>query len=322
MLLFRFLPLLFLLHLPVWADDNDSFFTDDVDAMEVKTTEAAIAHSSSLTPEKTEAAAEPLADDFSTTSTIAPDASNDEAQATADDFLEPSEVESSAVNDEVKVLDESSDTGLERYNRATFRFNDGVDHYFLKPVSQGYRWITPNIIDNGITRIFSNIGEVPTTINALLQAKPKVAGKATLRLLINSTVGLLGFFDVATKWGIDGQDEDFAQTLAVWGVPTGPYIQLPFLGPSTLRNAPSRIVDAIFDPLNQIDHTETYIAVKVVDVVDSRADFLDAEKLITGDRYEFIKTAYLQRRHYVELDGHIEDNFDQSMDSSDDWMNE
>ncbi|MET0379397.1 MAG: VacJ family lipoprotein [Spongiibacteraceae bacterium] len=197
----------------------------------------------------------------------------------------------------------------ESFNRKIYVFNDAADRYFLKPVAKGYQWITPQFLEDGIHRIFSNLGEVSNILNSLLQAKFKNTVVDTGRLLINSTIGLLGFFDVATKMGLELHEEDFGQTLGYWGLNSGPYIVLPLLGPRTIRDGAGGIADSFTNPVSYIEHVPTRNQITAVSVVDVRAQLLQSEELITGDRYIFIRDAYLQRREFLVNDGVVEDSF-------------
>jgi phospholipid-binding lipoprotein MlaA len=221
--------------------------------------------------------------------------------------------------DNVSVEEVNSNNALERFNQASAKFNDTVDAYLLKPVAEGYQYITPQVVNSGVSNIFSNIAELPSMFNALLQGKPYVAADNFFRFFINSTVGLLGFFDVATAAGITEQKEDFGQTLARWGAAEGPYVVLPFFGPSTVRNMHGLMIDSVINPINQIEDVPRYVAVAGLKTVDGRADLLSSEKLITSDRYLFIKNAYLQHRHYLESDGNVVDTFD-AVELDDDWL--
>lgn len=211
------------------------------------------------------------------------------------------------------VLAESSerpDDPWESFNRKVFVFNDTLDTYALKPVAKGYRYITPDPVENGISRMFSNLGELVNICNDLLQGKFDQAGNDTGRFLFNTTIGLGGFFDVADKLGMPkNQGEDFGQTLGVWGVGEGPYIVLPLLGPGTVRDGPAQLVDFLLNPVPQIDHVPTRNTIHGVNIVSNRADLLKAEKLIKGDKYSFIRDVYLQRREYLLNDGEVEDDF-------------
>lgn len=197
----------------------------------------------------------------------------------------------------------------ESFNRPIFRFNDTVDTYALKPLAQGYRAVTPQFLETGVHNVFRNLWEVGNLTNNLLQGKAHDAGVDTSRLLLNSTIGVLGFFDVATPMGLQRSDEDFGQTLGVWGVESGPYLVLPLLGPSSLRDAPARIPDSFLTPYPHIDHVPTRNVLRGVNVVDTRASLLDAERMISGDKYIFIRNAYLQNREFRVRDGNVEDDF-------------
>ena len=203
---------------------------------------------------------------------------------------------------------------LEGYNRAMFSFNDGLDRFILKPVSQGYRFVTPDFVEQRISNIFFNLFEVRSVFNGVLQGKGKKSANYTGRFLVNSTLGLVGMFDVAKYLGMPKDDpEDFGQTLASWGVKSGPYVVLPFLGSSTLRSTSGLPIDSALDPTNYIQHSRSYYSTKAVQLIDTRAGFLEAEKLLTGDRYIFVRDAYLQRRQYLVKDGVVQDSFGEGL---------
>jgi phospholipid-binding lipoprotein MlaA len=197
----------------------------------------------------------------------------------------------------------------EGFNRPVFRFNDTLDTYALKPVAKGYQAVTPQFLEDGIHNIFDNVGDVGNLANDLLQGKVRDAGVDTSRLIFNTTFGLLGFFDVASKMGLQRNDEDFGQTLGVWGLGSGPYLVLPLLGSSSLRDAPARIPDSFLGPYPYIDHVPTRNVIRGVDVIDTRASLLDAEKMISGDKYVFLRNAYLQSREFKVRDGEVVDDF-------------
>ncbi len=208
------------------------------------------------------------------------------------------------------VQSEETSDPWQGYNRAMFSFNDGVDRYFLKPVAKSYKFVTPDPLEKGVSNLFSNIGEVPNLINGLLQANFKGAAKHTGRLLVNTTLGIGGLFDVAKHMSLANEGaEDFGQTLAVWGVGQGPYVVLPLLGPSTLRDAFGKPVDWYTDPITYIEHERTSYEVRAVSIINMRAGLLDLEKNITGDRYVFVRDVYLQRRDYLINNGEVEDEF-------------
>ena len=204
---------------------------------------------------------------------------------------------------------ESEDDPWESINRPIFTFNDTLDTYALKPLAQGYQYVTPNFVQDGVHNFFSNIGDVKNLVNDLLQLKVRDAGVDTSRLLFNTTFGLAGFFDVATHMGLRRNDEDFGQTLGHYGVGSGPYVMLPLLGPSTLRDAPSLIPDSYTGPYPYIDNVPVRNSIHGLDIVDTRADLLKSEKLISGDKYNFIRNAYLQNREFKVKDGQVEDDF-------------
>jgi len=196
----------------------------------------------------------------------------------------------------------------ESFNRPVFRFNHAIDTYGLKPLAQGYQKVTPGFLRKGIHNMFLNIGEAGNLTNNLLQGKPRAAGIDISRFLFNTTFGLLGFFDVGTKMGLPRSDEDFGQTLAVWGIGSGPYLVLPFLGPSTLRDTPAKIPDYLLTPYPYIE-PKTRFGLTSANVIDTRAQLLSAEEMIEGDRYSFIRNVYLQTREFKIHDGEVEDDF-------------
>ncbi len=199
---------------------------------------------------------------------------------------------------------------LESWNRKVFEFNEWADRHFLRPVAVGYTTVTPDPMERGITRMFSNLGEVGSAFNNTLQGKPSRAATNTGRFLVNSTLGLLGIFDVASHMGLEKTEhEDFGQTLGRWGVPSGPYLVLPFLGSSTLRDAPSLAVDLYTDPLYYAEPHYVRNTAAGVWVISTRANLLSAEEMVRGDRYTFFRDVYLQRREFLVRDGEIEDDF-------------
>lgn len=194
-------------------------------------------------------------------------------------------------------------------NRAIFRFNDTLDTYTLKPIAKGYQWITPQFAQDGIHNFFLNIGDVGNLVNDVLQAKPRAAGVDTARLIFNTTFGVLGFIDVGTRMGLQRNDVDFGVTMGHWGVPSGPYVVLPFFGPSTVRDAIGKVPDAYTKPYPYMDNVPARNWMLGVELIDTRASLFSAEKLINGDRYSFIRNAFLQNREYKVKDGHVVDDF-------------
>lgn len=202
----------------------------------------------------------------------------------------------------------------EGFNRKVFRFNEEVDRWVAKPAAKAYRWLTPKFVDEGVSNFFSNAGEPVVALNNLLQGKWQQAGSDGARFLVNTTVGLVGLVDVASKLDLPKHEEDFGQTMAVWGSKSGPYLMLPFYGPSTVRDAFGRVVQWPLNARQLVEHDPTRWSLLAVDVVDTRADLLDAEKVLEGDRYFLLRELYLQRRDYLIHDGEgQEDDFSNSL---------
>ena len=204
---------------------------------------------------------------------------------------------------------------FEDINRITFNINDSLDNKIAKPVAVVYGDITPPFIQNRITRFFKNLAEIDTFINQALQGKPKLAINDFGRFAINSSIGLFGFFDVATKMGLEAHDEDFGQTLGVWGVPDGPYLMLPIIGPSNARDIMSRPISSFLSGTFAMTDTDVKLTLTALDALETRERYLDFEAMITGDRYTFVKDAYVQSRDYEIFDGEMtEDDFLEDMD--------
>jgi phospholipid-binding lipoprotein MlaA len=194
----------------------------------------------------------------------------------------------------------------EGYNRPMYEFNDTVDKAVLKPISQGYQKVTPDFVQQGVSNFFENLQDLGTGLNNLLQGKLTEGAGDLGRLVVNSTIGILGLWDVATPMGLEKHHEDFGQTLGWWGVPPGPYFIIPLLGPSTLRDAPARYVDPSFAYNRGIDDVAARNSLFGLDVVRTRANLLKAEKVLDEaalDRYSFTRDAWLQRRRNMVFDG-------------------
>lgn len=205
------------------------------------------------------------------------------------------------------VAEEMNVDPWEGFNRAVFSFNDGLDTYALKPVAQGYRAVMPDMAEAGVSNFFDNLSDLRTMINNLLQGKVDYALQDLARVTFNSTIGLAGFVDVATPMGIEKHDEDFGQTFGYWGAGSGPYLVLPFLGPTTIRDGIGSIPDSMVDPVSKLDDSGARNALYLTRIVDGRARLLESEKLISGDKYTFIRDAYLQKREFAIADGVFED---------------
>ena len=195
-------------------------------------------------------------------------------------------------------------------NEKTHNLNQGLDEAIATPIAKVYRKVTPDFVEVGVTNFTDNIEDINIALNNLLQAKIKNGLSDILRFTINSTIGLLGFFDVASSMGFQKHSEDFGQTLAVWGVSDGPYIVLPILGPSSLRDTLARIPEAFMTPLLLIDHDRTGYELTAIDLLDKRARYLGLESIVVGDEYLFYRDAYFQSREFDINDGLIEDDFD------------
>ncbi len=203
----------------------------------------------------------------------------------------------------------------EPFNRGVFQFNDTLDKYMMQPIAKGYQWVTPEFVDQGVTNFFDNLNDIAVTANDLFQFKFKQSGQDVARLLINSTLGIGGFVDVATEIGLVKHNEDFGQTLAIWGVPYGPYLVLPFLGPSSPRDAIGTAADGFMNPLSYTPLFPVRIGFFSLKTIDFRADNLSATEILDEaalDRYAFMRNAYFQRREYLIYDGEppLDDEFE------------
>ncbi len=195
-------------------------------------------------------------------------------------------------------------------NRSVHGFNRTLDSHILKPVAETYATYTPPFVKTGIRNLFSNLGDVGVVVNDLLQLKFGQASSDAGRFLINTTVGLGGLFDVAGPvFGLQKHDEDFGQTLGYWSVATGAYVELPFFGPSTVRDSMGLVVDVLLDPLQFLENPAQETSLTAGEGVHDRAALLDAEGFISGDDYIFIREVYLQRREFLVRDGQVEDSF-------------
>jgi phospholipid-binding lipoprotein MlaA len=196
----------------------------------------------------------------------------------------------------------------ERFNRASFKLNDALDRAVLRPVARAYVKVTPRLIRTGVSNVFANLETVTTIVNDALQGKMRDAGRDSARLVLNSTLGLGGLFDPATAAGFEKNDEDFGQTLGKWGVGAGPYLMIPFMGPSTVRDAIARVPDTFTNPAHYLEDDSTRYIITAVEVVDLRAGLLDLDDDLAQsfDRYAFVRNAWMQRREYKVKDGDVD----------------
>jgi len=205
---------------------------------------------------------------------------------------------------------------LEPLNRGIYQFNDAVDTVLIRPLAEVYQ-VLPQFVRTGIGNFFSNIQDVIIALNNLLQGKVTDAGLDLCRIIVNSTVGILGLIDVGTEIGLEKHQEDFGQTLGRWGFGTGPYIVIPFLGPSTVRDGIGLIGDWKTDPLTYLEPTRTRNAAYGLYFLNRRAELLNASRILeiaALDPYEFVRDAYLQRRRNLVHDGNPPDEDDQEPD--------
>ena len=196
----------------------------------------------------------------------------------------------------------------ENFNRKMFIFNDTVDDYVAKPISDGYKWITPQFMQTGVYNFFNNLKDINVVINDILQAKFAQSAHDTGRFALNTTMGLGGFVDVAKSVGLEQNDEDFEQTLAVWGVPQGSYLVIPFLGPSTVRGIPGAAFDAAANPTSYVG-----LPVQLISLLNTRANAEGALKFIDEaalDPYVFTRESFLQWRNNLATDGKSESSLD------------
>ena len=214
------------------------------------------------------------------------------------------------------IFGEEIDDPFEDLNRDIFIFNEKLDEKLLKPAALTYRKVTPQFARTGVTNFFNNLEEIDTTINQVLQGEIKYAFNDAGRFVINSTIGLFGLIDVASKMGLERHEEDFGQTLGVWGFNSGPYIMIPFLGPSNPRDLLSRPISSFLSGTFAMEDNDVKLTLIGIDALETRERLLDAETLIIGDKYIFVKDAYVQSREYEINNGSTED--DEFLDDMDD----
>ena len=206
------------------------------------------------------------------------------------------------------IFGEEINDPFEDLNRDIFIFNEKLDERLLKPAALTYRKVTPQFARTGVTNFFNNLEEIDTTINQVLQGEIKYAFNDAGRFVINSTIGLFGLIDVASKMGLEKHEEDFGQTLGVWGFNSGPYIMIPFLGPSNPRDLLSRPISSFLSGTFAMEDNDVKITLVGIDALETRERLLDAETLIIGDKYIFVKDAYIQSREYEINNGSTEDD--------------
>lgn len=207
----------------------------------------------------------------------------------------------------------------EPYNRKVYAFNDTLDRWVLRPTAVGYQFVMPEVAQEGVTNFITNIYDFNSFFNSILQGEFAGSLNAGGRFLINSTIGLLGLVDVATQMGVAPFRSDFGQTLAVWGVGSGPFVMMPVIGPRTVRSTVGYFADTYSSIPALINDAPIAWTFWTVEIIDYRARLLDAEDLMTGDRYIFLRDAYLQRREFFVTRGEVDDDFSDFDRSAEDW---
>ncbi len=214
---------------------------------------------------------------------------------------------------QAQPADEVNPDPLEGFNRAMFTFNENLDEYVLLPVTRGYKAVTPDMVETGVSNFFSNLNDISVLVNSALQLKIHDSLHTTARFIANTFFGLGGLIDVATPLGLEKKNEDFGQTLGYWGVASGPYLVLPVFGPGSLRDSPANMADRYYlDPVMQLEDDGARYGLMALWAVDKRAQLMEKERVISGDRYTFTRDAYMQNREFLVNDRKTEPKFDDS----------
>ena len=207
---------------------------------------------------------------------------------------------------------------FEDINRKVWAFNEFLDDNLAKPTAEIYTSIAPNFVEVGMSNFFRNLNELDNTANQLLQGHPMLAINDFTRFLVNTTIGLGGFIDVGSRFGLERHDEDFGQTLGAWGVSSGPFLMLPIYGPSTPRSLAGRSVSSVLGGTFAIEETDVRLGITALDALETRARYLEVETLIIGDRYSFIRDSYMQYQEFESSNGI--DQVDDFVDDMDDFL--
>jgi len=212
------------------------------------------------------------------------------------------------------ISSEEVNDPFEGINRLTFEINETLDEVIARPTANFYSKF-PTPIKKGVTNLFDNLEEINTSVNQALQGKPLTALNDISRFVINSTIGIAGIFDVATAMGLKRHEEDFGQTLAVWGVPAGPYVMLPVLGPHTVRDLLGRPVSSFLSVTFHMTESDVNFGLNMIDALETRERLLEVESLLSGDKYYFVRDSYIQYLDYEIKDGiNVQDDFADDMD--------
>ena len=212
----------------------------------------------------------------------------------------------------LSAIAEVQDDKFESLNRALFNFNENIDVLFLKPLAQLYVKLMPEPFEQAVSSMVANLNEVTTATNCGLQGKAQEMFRSSGRFLINTSIGLGGLLDVAhSVFDLESvPSEDFGQTLAVWGVSQGPYLVLPLVGPSSVRDASGTVFGGFTNPVNFYSEVDGRNAIRALSLVSIRGELLGVGEIVTGDRYIFVRDVYQQKRQYSIMDGVVEDDFD------------
>lgn len=208
---------------------------------------------------------------------------------------------------------------FEAINRPLFALNNTLDRFLIRPVAVGYDWVMPHFAQRGVGNMFANMYDFNSAINGVLQGRFEGAAQGGGRFLVNSTVGVAGLFDVASSMGIRPYRTDFGHTLAIWGFESGPYLMVPFFGPRSIRSGTGTVFDTYTSIPTYIDNVRVRNSLWGLELVDGRASLLKGDELITGDRYIFVRDAYLQFRETFVHDGVVQDTFSDFDEDDEDW---
>ena len=234
-------------------------------------------------------------------------------QEAADSFAEPGRAVDTGALPATRNVDP-----FESINRPLFTLNNQLDRFILRPLAVGYDYVVPGFAKRGVGNVFANMFDATSAVNAVLQGRFKGAAQGGGRFVVNSTVGILGIFDVASRMGIQPYRTDFGHTLARWGASPGPYLMVPFFGPRSLRSGTGSVFDAYISVPYYIDNVRLRNTLWGMELIHGRASLLDSDELISGDRYIFVRDAYLQHREALVNDGEVQDSFS-DFEEDEDW---
>ena len=206
----------------------------------------------------------------------------------------------------------------ESMNRSVYKFNDALDTAAIQPAAKAYVAVLPSPVRTGIHNFLGNLGDVWSMANSALQLKGQATAETFMRITVNTFLGLGGVLDVASEMRLEKRKEDFGQTFSVWGIGSGPFVMLPALGPSTVTDTAGTVLDFLFNPIELFESDATQYGLRAVDVIDTRAELMTVESVISGDRYLFMRDAYLQLRAFEVKNGEIDVEDDPFLDDFED----